>query len=72
MTKLGRQFLGFKDPNTGQIVQIRKEETDPPEPLKPIDIKIGNLTIREYAAPGQIISAKRAYNRYRAGISKAV
>ncbi len=72
MTKLGRMFIGFKDQETGQIVQIRKETTDAPEPRQPIDVELGSLKIREYVAPGQIISAKRALRRYQEGKSKAV
>lgn len=72
MTKLGRMFIGFKDPETGRVVEIRKETIDPPTPPQPVDIKLGHLTIREYVAPGQILSAKRALKRYQSGISKAV
>ena len=72
MTKLGRMFIGFKDLETGRVVEIRKETIDPPEPRQEIVIDLGALKIRERIAPGQIISTKRALKRYRAGISKAV
>lgn len=65
LTKLGRMFIGFRDKETGMIVQEKNEMPDPATPRQAIEIEIGNGTkVTEMVAPGQIINAYKARKRY--------